>query len=950
MGAGPSAGTYYTHDSAREAKPSRRDEYYAQDGDGRWWSTGQTVVRHGAHIDVETFRDLCAGVDPRTGRALVRGAGAGHWAGLDMTLTPGKSVSILWMAGTAEQRALIEAAHAKAVERALQFVVDERLVVVRQGAGGVEKHTPTDLIVARFTHFTTREGDPNIHDHCVFMNVAGAPLGGGGRYSYRHLTIDPEKLFAWQLVVGGAYRSALAETLAETGLTPRPAGRNQWELAGIPQEVIESFSKRSHQIEAAVGRNATGAQKEIATLRTRGSKEDVPTGEELENRWRSELAQTGTDPWRDTLESGLAGGVVAERAAEREREAVIDAPELDGVDAVARAASKLLRHESVIERRALLEAALAEAALDRLGPDGVYAQIAAHESAGRLAVLAPGKWTTPSIAACEAALLRAAERPQERAWIPQEALEAALARASHLSPEQREAVVSAASHDGVSVIEAGAGTGKTTLAHAVVDTAHGANLRVIGLAPSWVAADELTRSTGVESVAIAKWRHDRQSGKAPSLTSDTLIVMDEAGMAGTRDMEAVLTAAKDAGAKVVLVGDRRQLESVAGASALKAVREVVQRGAVLSAVRRQTVEWQRAASVLMARGDVEAGLRAYAAQDRVELAPGPEAARAKAIELWTQLRERHGQNVLMVTRRNSDSLDLNLAARQRLKAEGRLRESESALPSLDRDDKPCILPLAVGDLVRFSENLPNLTIRNGDRATIARIVDGPTPGDTHVTFELESGRKVEGPWASFARQRPGKKAQLPPRIVHAYAGTVYSAQGRTAAASVLHIANATDAREVYVGLTRHTQDVHVVVESDRLDAQCRQRQADHRNKPTTVDMLDRLFREARHYREKANVVDHVADRAAFVRSGEIVLPDVDPPDLSIRRAIEGARALRETIARLDPARLLVPAWRLVEQGRNLMRDLPPQLAQLLGALRERIDRTRGINRGHGYDR
>jgi conjugative relaxase-like TrwC/TraI family protein len=145
MGAGPSAGTYYTHDSAREAKPSRRDEYYAQDGDGRWWSTGQTVVRHGAHIDVETFRDLCAGVDPRTGRALVRGAGAGHWAGLDMTLTPGKSVSILWMAGSAEQRALIEAAHAKAVERALQFVVDERLIVVRQGAGGVEKHAPTDL-------------------------------------------------------------------------------------------------------------------------------------------------------------------------------------------------------------------------------------------------------------------------------------------------------------------------------------------------------------------------------------------------------------------------------------------------------------------------------------------------------------------------------------------------------------------------------------------------------------------------------------------------------------------------------------------------------------------------------------------------------------------------------------------------------------------------------------
>jgi conjugative relaxase-like TrwC/TraI family protein len=109
------------------------------------------------------------------------------------------------MSGTQEQREVIESAHRSAVDRALQFALDEALVVVRQGAGGVDKSKPTDLIVAQFAHFTTREGDPNIHTHCVCMNVAGGPKSGGSpRYAAVHLTIDPEKLYVWQLTVGAA--------------------------------------------------------------------------------------------------------------------------------------------------------------------------------------------------------------------------------------------------------------------------------------------------------------------------------------------------------------------------------------------------------------------------------------------------------------------------------------------------------------------------------------------------------------------------------------------------------------------------------------------------------------------------------------------------------------------------------------------------------------------------
>ncbi len=108
-------------------------------------------------------------ISPRHGKPLVRGAGAGHWAGQDCTLTPGKSVSVLWMAGTPEQRAAIEVAHRAAVERALAFVAAEGLVTVRTGAGGVDRHRPSDVIVGRFDHYTTREGDPKIFTHTVCL-------------------------------------------------------------------------------------------------------------------------------------------------------------------------------------------------------------------------------------------------------------------------------------------------------------------------------------------------------------------------------------------------------------------------------------------------------------------------------------------------------------------------------------------------------------------------------------------------------------------------------------------------------------------------------------------------------------------------------------------------------------------------------------------------------------
>jgi len=375
LGCGRAAGAYYTEDPNREARPRSRDNYYTRDdGSGTWWSTASSVVRNGSSIDKQTFRDLCAGIDPRIGKGLVRGSGEHHRAGWDITFSTPKTFGILWAAGSAEQRAALESIQQEAVHQALQFVVDERLVEVRLGAGGHLREAPSDILVAKFPHFTSREGDPACHTHCVLLNAARS---SGDRKKY--LTLEPRQAYAWQVVLGSAFRTALSQFLVEMGFSVRAAGRDQFEIAGIPDAMIERFSKRSQQIKARVGKGASAAEKEVAALATRRDKASVPTGEALERRWQKEFALFNVDPWRAALEAG--------RLPQPLRASLdydLDPAEVPGGGSVALASSEIFRTESVLNRKALLHRALVQASLQGTGIEKVYAGIAHHEASGRL--------------------------------------------------------------------------------------------------------------------------------------------------------------------------------------------------------------------------------------------------------------------------------------------------------------------------------------------------------------------------------------------------------------------------------------------------------------------------------------------------------------------------------------------------------------------------------------
>lgn len=623
----------------------------------------------------------------------------------------------------------------------------------------------------------------------------------------------------------------------------------------------------------------------------------MPTGADLEKRWKQELAAYEIDPWTVAREAGLT----RDPRPVREIDYDFDPPEITGDTPVALAASGVFRTENVLTRKALLHRSFVESALQGKGINAVYSEVSNLEESGRLVRLddheAAQHWTTTAIAAEEAKLLRLVKERVPGSLFRPDAVELALQAVPFLSDEQRQAIRQATSPDPTAILEAGAGTGKTTLIAGLVDAARrSGSQKILGLAPSWVAADELARSAGIEALAIARFRHELASGQRQAPDADTLIIIDEAGMVSVRNLAAIFEAATlrnaagEAGRspKILLSGDRRQLATVAGGNSLKAVSDIIERRATLTGVRRQIVDWQRAASISMAQGDSEAGLRVYAEHGRIDLVAGHEAAQARAIEAWQHLRRSHGDDVILVTRRNHDAAKLNLAAREVLREEGLIQGKDLSVIAVDRNGALGLLPLATGDRIRFGEALHQYKIRNGTRGNVERVTR-QSEGSVRLAIRLEDGRVIEDEWFRFAQQGRRRHAGVP-KVVHSIAGSAYSVQGRTAPATVHYIASAADARETYVALTRHRYDVRIVVESDRLDAACRARQEDPRMAPTRSAMRECLFNEARRYHEKANVVDHVDDRMGFIASGTVELPR--PPErLSIRVASEAARRL-----------------------------------------------------------
>ncbi|MFA5970380.1 MAG: AAA family ATPase [Sphingomonas sp.] len=303
---------------------------------------------------------------------------------------------------------------------------------------------------------------------------------------------------------------------------------------------------------------------------------------------------------------------------------------------------------------------------------------------------------------------------------------------------------------------------------------------VRGAALSGIAAENLEGGSGIASRTIASLEH-AWARDYDRLTSRDVLVVDEAAMVGTRQLQRVLAEAASGGAKVVMVGDVQQLQAIEAGAAFRLLAE--RHGAAeISEVRRQSSEWMREATKAFANGGTGTALAAYSNAGMVHAAETRDAARTALIDRWdAERRAEPGASRIILTHMNKEVAMLNDAARARLAAHGAL----GADVAIRTERGP--RQFADNDRILFLRNERDLGVKNGTLGTVEKAAPDA------LAVRLDDGRRITVDLKSYAH------------VDHGYAATVHKTQGMTVDRTHVLATPGLDAHASYVALSRHRQ-------------------------------------------------------------------------------------------------------------------------------------------------
>jgi len=401
------------------------------------------------------------------------------------------------------------------------------------------------------------------------------------------------------------------------------------------------------------------------------------------------------------------------------------------------------------------------------------------------------RFTTREMIEAEQRLHRAAEimAERERHEVHDAERRAALARAEArglvLSGEQAEALAHVTDGRGLGIVVGHAGTGKSAMLGVAREAWEAEGYEVRGVALSGIAAENLESGSGISSRTIASMEHGWQQGR-DMLTSRDVLVIDEAGMVGTRQLERVLSHAAEAGAKVVLVGDPQQLQSIEAGAAFRSLHER-HGGAEIGEVRRQREDWQRDATRDLATGRTGHAIHAYDSHGMVHEAQTREQARGDLIDRWDRERQAAPDSSrIILTHTNAEVRELNEAARERMRDAGDL--GEDVRVTVERGERS----FAAGDRVMFLQNERGLGVKNGTLGTVEEV------SQQSMSVRTDDGRGISFDLKDYDR------------IDHGYAATIHKAQGMTVDRTHVLATPGMDAHGSYVALSRHRDgmDLH----------------------------------------------------------------------------------------------------------------------------------------------
>jgi conjugative relaxase-like TrwC/TraI family protein len=534
--------------------------YYAESGTppGIFLGAGLADVDGGRGIEPgavvtedHLFNMLAACVDPVSGEPVGRTPAASPKAapvaGFDLTFSPPKSVSVAWALADEGTKAVIYECHRRASDYVLSYA--ERTVFhSRSGTAGVVDEDVNGVVAASFTHWDSRAGDPQLHDHVVVWNRAKSAS------DERWRTLDSRAIFRSTVALSNLHQGVLADMLtAALGVgwdarSRRHSTRPKFEITGVPDALMAEFSQRSAQVEeakeeliarfvAAHGRQPTSVEvlrmRQRATLATRPDKCHRSLAE-MTGGWRHRAGDhIGDTAVQVAWVTGLKGrnDLPLLRADDLDDGILVDAAEAT-VAAVAERRSTYGRHNLLAEAARLLDGVRFASPDDRVAvaerivelatersvlltppsPHHTPARYLRADGTSRLHPARQQRFTTQLLLDAEARLLAASRRtdgPTVSAGVVAEMTERTLPGRIHgLSLDQALAVEKiTTSGRMVDVLVGPAGTGKsTTMAglRAAWEARFGAG-SVVGLAPSAAAAEVLADELGIDTENTAKW-------------------------------------------------------------------------------------------------------------------------------------------------------------------------------------------------------------------------------------------------------------------------------------------------------------------------------------------------------------------------------------------------------------------------------------------------------------
>jgi hypothetical protein len=387
------------------------------------------------------------------------------------------------------------------------------------------------------------------------------------------------------------------------------------------------------------------------------------------------------------------------------------------------------------------------------------------------------------------------------------------------------------------VLTAPAGAGKTSTLGTAARGWQDAGFRVVGLAPSARAAAELAAATGTPADTLAKWLHTHHRdhttaagggvASATALDERTVVIVDEASMASTLDLEPLLAAAAQARAKVVLVGDPAQIGVVNGPGGMLAALASAGHGVDLAEIHRFSQVWERRASLGLRDGRPDA-LDAYDSAGRLHPCQDGDTALDGVFSHWTAARA-GGRDALMLARTRLDVDALNLRARAAALQAGQITGPVTVAGGRDWQ---------AGDVLRARRNDRRLLVgdghvRNGDRFTVL----GPGPDDGVIVQDLAGRGRAVLPADYLAKH-----------VEYGWASTIDSAQGATADVGIVLVRPGLDREHLYVAMTRGRHGNHAYI---TLDAPSDDEHHDHPHQPTVADAARTPQEQALHMLQAA---------------------------------------------------------------------------------------------------